>query len=201
MKDQFVVGLVGRMRAGKTTAATALVQRMGFVEKFFAEPLKSATMLLFRMSRDQLYTQEGKETVDSRYGVTPRRVMQWLGQAVRDEFPGLWEMRLVESIKEDMIDRPIVVSDIRYDAEAEAVRSLGGVIIEIVRPESISLWQWMKRQLNASFRHKSERGIKQSLIDVRVINDGDIDDLNDTIVHIVKGLMKERKDAVQETTH
>lgn len=201
MSDRFVVGLVGRMRSGKTTAAAALVQRMGFVEKSFAEPLKSSVMMLFRMSREQLYTQEGKEAVDNRYGVTPRRVMQWFGQAVRDEFPGLWEMRLVESVREEQTDRPVVVSDIRYDAEAEAVRSLGGVIIEIVRPENLSLWEWLRRSLSASFRHKSERGIKRSLIDVRVINDSDITNLNDTILHVVRGLMKEKRDAVQETTH
>ncbi len=199
MSERLVIGLVGRMRSGKSTAADVLVSHLGFVEKYFAEPLKTTIAYLFRMSREQLYSQEGKEAGDDRYDASPRIVMQWFGQTVRNRFPGVWEMRLKEAVIEDRSGRPIVVSDIRYNAEAEAVRELGGIIIKIVRPEQTSLWEKTKQLFDRGRWHKSERGIRKDLVDIVIINDGTLSDLKKTVISTVKQIVEERTNgAVQE---
>lgn len=206
MSDRLIIGLVGKMRAGKTTAAEVLVSHLGFVEKYFAEPLKTVVAQLFRMSREQLYTQKGKETWDDRYDSSPRIVMQWFGQVVRDRFPGVWEMRLKEAVLEDRTGRPIVVSDIRYDAEAEAVRELGGIIIQIVRPEKLGLWQRVSQLFDRRRWHKSERGIRKDLVDIVIINDGTLSDLKRTVISTVKSIAQQKTEershvAVQEVVN
>lgn len=198
MSERLVIGLVGRMKSGKSTAADVLVSHLGFVEKYFAEPLKTTIAYLFRMSREQLYSQEGKEKWDERYDASPRIVMQWFGQTVRDRFPGVWEMRLKEAVLEDRTGRPIVVSDIRYDAEAEAVRELGGTVIKIVRPEQLTLGQKIKQLFDRRRWHKSERGIRKDLVDIVIVNDGTLSDLKRTVISTVKQITEEKTNAVQE---
>lgn len=201
MSERLIIGLVGRMRSGKSTAAEVLVSHLGFVEKYFAEPLKTTVAYLFRMSREQLYSQKGKEEWDDRYDASPRVVMQWFGQAVRDRFPGVWEMRLKEAVLEDRSGRPIVVSDIRYDAEAEAVRELGGIIIKIVRPEQLTLWQRVGQLFDRRRWHKSERGVRKDLVDIVIVNDGTLSDLKTTTILTIKQIIEEKTNAVQEVVN
>jgi len=57
----------------------------------------------------------------------------------------------------------MVVSDVRFDNEAEAIRDLGGVVICVERGAAQPI-----------LYHKSEGGVTASLIDTTVTNDGSI---------------------------
>lgn len=201
MRNRTVIGIVGRMKSGKSTAAAALVSRLGFVEVCFAKPLKDTVQFLFKMTRAQLYNQEQKALIDPRYGLTPREIMQWFGQAVRDKCPGLWEMRMAEEVLSHPIDRPVVVSDVRYDAEAEAIKELGGIVIQIIRPESLTMWQRIVRLFDRSAWHKSERGIKKQLVDMVILNDGTEDQLRSTVLTAATDIIRRNNDQNQKVTH
>lgn len=68
-----------------------------------------------------------------------------------------------------------VFTDVRFNNEAQAIREVFGIVIEVVRPNSVSVPV-----------HVSENGISQSLINHQVINDGTISDLEEKILRIIK---------------
>lgn len=192
--NKVIIGLTGKARAGKSTAAEQLVSRMGFEEHAFAEKLKRILMNLLNLTEYQVYDQEGKLEIDPRYGKTPRHLMQWFGQVVRDELPDAWEQALGREIAKLNHNRPIVISDIRYAGEAEMVRALGGKIIQIVRPDPpMPLLQKLKRLFDRTRWHKSERGIPRELVDMIIINDGSLQQFQEAAVAAAWELFEERK--------
>jgi hypothetical protein len=132
-----IVGLSGYAGAGKSTAATELVA-MGYQRRKFAAPLKNMMRALLlaqgadAAERERMIEGDLKE-VPTVYlnGQTPRYAMQTLGTD--------WGRALIsESLWADAAVRDVtghaVFDDVRFDNEAEAIRSRGGVIIEIRRP-------------------------------------------------------------------
>lgn len=151
-----VVALTGRAGSGKSTAAAYLEERHGFVRTRFAGPLKAMLRTLYEaaqvLTRDEIERRiEGdlKEVPDPLLrGKTPRQAMQFLGTEWGRDLIGtdfwteLWKSRLANGIN-------YVVEDCRFPNEAEAVRSVGGVIIEIECP-------WAGSATGAA--HASENG-------------------------------------------
>lgn len=84
--------MLGRCGSGKTTASNYLVERYGAAKFTFAQPLKELAMHLFEFTREQVYGDAlAKETIDPRYGVTPRVFMQRLGAGAREYIdPNIW---------------------------------------------------------------------------------------------------------------
>lgn len=69
----------------------------------------------------------------------------------------------------------LCITDERYPNEAQRVRAVGGVTVELVRPGT------------ASDGHASEIPLPRDLVDYQIINDGTLADLE----HKVAGLLKE----------
>jgi hypothetical protein len=57
-----------------------------------------------------------------------------------------------------------VISDVRFDNEAAAIRATGGVVWRVVRPDVGCLDA-------STAQHSSERGISPELIDAQIVND------------------------------
>jgi hypothetical protein len=130
------------MRSGKSTVAKHLVRKHGFTEISFAEPLKKSAATMFGLSQDQLYG-EKKDVMDARWGVTPRRIMQYLGtdvmqfHAPRRLFAEgaclgrcFWAERLLRELEDKDKDkegrqgqvRRFVISDLRFPHEFALLR-------------------------------------------------------------------------------
>lgn len=69
-----------------------------------------------------------------------------------------------------------VISDVRFDNEALAIRKFGGRIWRIVRPD--------RAIDSAASAHVSEAGVSDELIDVTVCNDSDLADLREQVACI-----------------
>lgn len=132
-----IIGLSGYAGAGKSTAAAELV-RMGYQRRKFAAPLKNMMRSLLTDQgvdvdvRERMIEGDLKE-VPTAYlnGQTPRWAMQTLGTD--------WGRALIsESLWADAAMRDVtghaVFDDCRFQNEFDAIRSRGGVIIEIRRP-------------------------------------------------------------------
>jgi hypothetical protein len=139
-----VVGFCGRAGAGKSTAAAALVEA-GFVRVKFAGALKvmmRAFYLAAGLSIDEIERRiEGdlKEEPDELLGGrTPRFAMQTIGTEWGREIvsPDLW-LRAWRGRVESVLRAGgrVVVDDLRFANEAEAVRRLGGRVVEITGRE------------------------------------------------------------------
>ena len=132
-----LIGLSGKAGSGKSTVANYLEDRHRYAQFAFANALKDTVGLAFGFSREQLYGSH-KEFVDRRWGVSPRWCLQWLGtEILRDRWPDIWFRHL----RRDILDylsingqRPVVVSDVRFRDEAQALKNMGAVLIRIERP-------------------------------------------------------------------
>lgn len=145
-------GLSGKAGAGKDTAARHL-GRQGFQSFAFADAIKDLLEIAFGFSRDQLYG-DLKEAPDPRFGRSPRELMQYLGTEVfRGIWPEIWIWHLKRGIRNywDNIGlRPVVVTDVRFQDEAAALRGMGAVLIRIERDKD------HRQEAGAANEHISE---------------------------------------------
>lgn len=163
-----IIGLIGNIGAGKSTCAEVLAKH-DFEIMAFADPLKQACISLFGFTQEQLYgSQECKATPDPRwFNVTPRQVMQFVGtDLLRNQLcqimPELGSDIFVHRMKVALTEHQgnVVVHDVRFQNEADMIKSLGGYLVKIVRP-------------NLSIdTHASEQVDTITGYDVTLINDG-----------------------------
>lgn len=134
-----IIGLGSTAQVGKDTAAAYLekkypgrVKRVGFADK-----LKQVCEILFGLSHDQLYGPVSvKEKVDPRYNLTPREIMQGVGQKMREIYPQIWVDSLflteIPEAEAQGFDC-FVISDVRYPNEGDKIHEQGGFVINITR--------------------------------------------------------------------
>ena len=144
-----LIGLAGKAGAGKDTVADYLWEKEEAIKIAFADALRAAACSIFGLGSCNFTDRDLKEAEVEYWGMSPRR---WFlsYSAVRDT-------------------DHVVVPDVRFDVEAEALRSLGGRIIHIVRP-GFGLG-------GDSAAHVSEAGIEPGDGDFYLLNDGTVHDL------------------------
>lgn len=128
MSQPVVVGLLGRAGSGKSTAAGHLERAFHARLHSFARPLKELAKELFQLSDEQVYgTQAQKETVDPRWGVTPRELLIRLGEGARKHIGDrVWaDGCLTEILTQHAQGGPLlhVVEDVRHINEAAMIKS------------------------------------------------------------------------------
>ncbi len=142
-----IISLLGKSKSGKDTSADYLVNNYGFIKKSFSDPLKKACQSLFLFSDEQLYgTQEEKETPDPRwFNCSARTALKFVGtDLLRDNLnrimPGLENDIFIhhfkiwfEEIKKNNPSVKIVIADNRFQNETDFIKSLGGIVVKLVR--------------------------------------------------------------------
>lgn len=187
-----LLGVTGLARSGKDHAADYLARHMGFYKYAFAEPLKTMLKSVFG---DHFH--EG-----DRSGICPetcksyRVMMQTLGtEWGREQMnPQVW-VNLVER-KWKEVQTPfampkeykgMVLSDVRFDSEAEWIERNSGVILQIVRPEHHTLVEKVKTAVGLP-GHQSEQGISQHFVTHTIVNDGSLFDFDMKLMALVSEL-------------
>lgn len=131
-----VVGLVGRMKAGKDTAGNRLVERWGYVRYAFADALKEMCgIVLDAMGIDR--TEIGWTGRDWTGPKTDlgRRMLQGVGHGARDTLdPRVW-VTVLDRAVQDRAPQYVVVTDVRYPNEARWVLENRGVLVRVERPD------------------------------------------------------------------
>lgn len=201
-----IIGFTGRKGAGKDTLAAAIKSELGqddldVITFQFAGPIKAFCRAVFGWS--EAHTDgELKETVDPRWGITPRRAMQTLGtEWGRGLHPNLW----VESMRDRVKAAPydvILITDVRFDNEAEMIREMGGVVVEVFRPRAVTHSGPVKRfclrvlswiGFARTDRHASEAGVHRHLIDYTADNSGTREQLEAQAPEILRFLAGVRR--------
>ena len=150
-----IIGISGPAQSGKSTLAgefRRLIEFRGlpFHEKPFAGPLKA---MLAAAGVD--ISEQAKNVVDTRFGVTPRVLMQTLGtdwgrKINRDCWLNVWQSQLPSN-------GWVLVPDVRFDNEADAIRSMGGLVVHIIRKQTAEMATVPAHQSEAGVvRHKSD---------------------------------------------
>lgn len=136
-----IIGLGRRKGAGKDTVASMIADILppGVVSiEHFATPLREAAEIMFGLTKEDMLAPERKEVPQERlYGFSPRQLLQKLGTDFgRDMVSNrLWIDNLAWRIqkKGTSADSVFVVPDVRFANEAQAIRDMGGFVIEIQR--------------------------------------------------------------------
>ena len=135
-----IIGIMGKIGAGKTTLGNILMSNHGFVEYSFAMPLKKIALVL-GFTQSQVYgTQAQKLEVNKQWGVSGREFMQTFGTevckgflpTVLPTFNDIW----VQQFKHYYANNKhvnIVIPDVRFQDEAQAIREIGGILVNIHR--------------------------------------------------------------------
>lgn len=135
-----LIGLSGKAGSGKSTAADYLTLWHGYHQFAFAGALKHVVQTVFPFTDSQMTC--GKEVVDPRCGRSPRWCLQHLGTAFREAWPEVWIWNLRREILDFLAlngQRPIVVTDVRFEDEAEALKKMGAVLVRIERSEGLRM--------------------------------------------------------------
>lgn len=165
-----LIGFGHRKRSGKDTAGTFLLVEHGYQRVAFADPLKQAAMTIFGFTEQQCYgTEQDKETVDPRWGFSPRYAMQKLGEEMRNIFGKEVWVKSAEAKAHQFMSKKlgVVITDVRYPNEAEMIRRNGGIVVRIDRPDLGPLTDM----------HPSETSMEGFEYDEVILNDGTIQDL------------------------
>lgn len=187
--SQLLIGLSGHARVGKDTVARYLAAHLTLISYAFADPLKQALAGMFHLNAAQLEGAE-KEQPLPWLGKSPRELMQLLGTEWGRDLvhPQLWlllaEQNLQLLAEHDQAMKGVVIRDVRFDNEADWVRSKGGVIFHISR-----------RGIRPANGHVSEYGVRHYPGDYVIDNDGTLPELYDQVDRAISHLMRSKRAA------
>lgn len=167
-----LIGLTGKSGCGKDVAASHLRNQYAFEHYRFAEPLKQGLCKMFGFSEDVWETDE-KDYVLPHVGVSPRVLAQTLGTEWGRETvdKDLW-VKLLQRRWNQLNEANVatfgplpslVVSDVRFDNEAQWIVKEGGTVIQIIRDVGRDVPD-----------HASEAGINYGYVDDVVPNNGSL---------------------------
>lgn len=156
-----LIALCGAAGAGKDTVADMLP----YPKLAFADLLYDEVALDFGVEVSMLKDRRNKETPQKWLGsLSPREALQLWGDYRRDVDPDYFvkamEARLCNESR-------YVITDVRFKNEADMVRSLGGLIIQVVRP-GVSA---------GHTGHASDTAGDEFYPDGIICNDGSLEDL------------------------
>lgn len=179
-----LIGLIGKKQVGKDTFGQIVTEHYGFQKRAFADPIKECCQLLFQLREEQLHDPVLKETIVPQWNETPRQMMQRIGTDLfRNHYDPQFWIKVFQSWYEEQrrqsMHTSIVCTDIRFQNEAECIRSLGGILIRIQRP------------LNTQDDlHESEQlCISTELMDYEIINDSTLESFQNKIHELLPTIL------------
>ncbi len=166
------IGMIGKMRSGKDTAAAHLIDTKKFGQFAFGTGIKRVVQTIY-------------PNLDTR--LKPRKVYQDVGQKLREIDPMIWINLLELDVKrwtrsKVIFDETpnIVITDIRQMNEVEYLKAQGYVFIKVECDEAIRLQRiedsgddFTEEDLN----HETEVSIDTLPYDYLVTNNGTVEEL------------------------
>ena len=164
-----LIAFAGKKRSGKDTAASVLTRELGYTRVAFADAIRE-------------FLEDVNPIVDAGYGYRladlldwhgwdweqvkaypeVRGLMQRTGVSVRQFDPEFWVNAAFNNVEPHS---RIVVTDVRFPNEVDAILAKGGVVYRVVRPG-----------LESTDSHISETALDHRDLPV-LLNDGSVEDL------------------------
>lgn len=183
-----LIGLGHHATVGKDTVAEILVREHGYRRIGFADKLKEFALAInpdinpslvsnVRAGEGLLRTLVGRygwDEAKSRYPKV-RTYLQVLGVAARDTFgEDFWVDQVLGAARHEP---KLVISDVRFRSEAEAIKTLGGILVKVTRPGH-----------GAVNDHVSEHDLDDWTWDYVLNNDGTKEDLGFFVTRMIEKL-------------
>ena len=149
-----MIGMTGRRRSGKDTFAEVLRVEGGFGRFAFADALKEEVSRWLGINLREL--EQRKE--DFRASMISRGMF---GRRIKKSY---WIDKVASRIKNALLTRRFVISDVRFEDEAAWIREQGGLIVRMVR-----IWPNGSQAVRVGVDdHESETNADTILADVTV---------------------------------
>lgn len=177
-----LIGLNGNMGVGKSEAIKTLSEVAGreVVLVKFAQPLYDMQEFIYgRVS--SVFTRPDTFIKD-------RKLLQWLGTdwgretISKNVWVDIWKAEVNKNLAAGKL---VVCDDVRFDNEAEVIKSLNGKIVRIVSDranERIDTAAGIKN-------HASEAGIKHEFVDIILENNGTLEEYKNSLTYLYKKLL------------
>ncbi len=153
-----LIGVTGRARVGKDTFGQYLVEEYGFEQAYFAKALKDMLTALG-------FAEKNYQTTEEKEAVIPdlSRSYRYLAQTLGTEWgrnmvhPDIWLIMMERKWSKlralNGYFAKMVITDVRFENEANWVRNAGGVIVHVRS-------QLDRSGMGATARHVSEAGVQ-----------------------------------------
>lgn len=168
-----LIGLAGKARSGKDTVAKLLQKYNAINTISFAEPIRDALRGMIGLNDDHFHGSL-KEVSLGWIDKSPRQLMQTLGTQWGRELvdQDIWLKLAKRNIEAShRLGIHVVITDVRFDNEAEFIRDNGGIVWHISRGDA--------PQVNT---HASEAGVTQAPGDLYVDNNGTLEELESLVL-------------------
>lgn len=166
---QPIIGITGKAGSGKDTLAAHLELNYGYKRLAFADPIRRGLMAMLNIKAHD-FEHPRKEQSLYAIGKSPRQLMQTLGTewGRNQVHPDLWLILAQETIELSLLAGVrVVVTDVRFENEAQLVRDMGGAV-----------WHMTRQSAGTPHEHASEAGVAfKAGKDVLVRNDGTVCDM------------------------
>lgn len=177
-----IVGLSGYAGVGKTEVARYLSAAHNYTPIKFAGPLKSMLRAI-GLTEDEIEGNRKDRPCVTLGMRTPREAMQLLGtEWGRDNFgPNFW-VNIAMDRTFDVIDQggAVVIDDVRFESEVSAIKTNGGVVLNVTRPG-----------VGPVNGHSSDN--QEIDFDAKIVNGGSRVDLCEAVDFTLEMLMAKRK--------
>lgn len=190
---RLLIGITGKPGAGKDTVYDLLCSLYTVarpVRLKFADELVAHVSRAFNVS-SSLFTNRISKDLPSEelFGRAPRQVLQAYGTDFARKLikESIWVDYVRQAVYESDGINPVVITDVRFNNEAEMIRAEGGEIWRILRPDNPF----------SCGDHEAELGIKDSLVDKEIMNDGSLSVLRVEIDRLRHDLHKRYDDAIE----
>jgi hypothetical protein len=163
-----IIGLTGYAQSGKDTLAGMLIGLHKYNNRAFADPIRKLLYEMNPLVKDEYRV---KGVVDA-YGWDKakvefpelRNLLQTLGVAARTIFND--QFWISQGLSGLSVGDKIVITDVRFPNEADAIKVLGGQI-----------WRVKRLGIGAVNDHVSETAMDGYKVDQIFVNNGSVDDL------------------------
>lgn len=178
-----VIGFSGGYGVGKSAAIDLFASTFNLDEPGRLSLIKFAAPL-YQMQEDiyRRIVQVYKRPPDFK---KDRKLLQWLGTdwgrdtISKTIWVDLWKADAEFALR---MGSTVVCDDCRFDNEAETIKSLGGLVVKITRPNAAAHAQGGTGIAN----HSSEAGVSPHLIDYVIANDGTLKEFEDSLCRLYK---------------
>ena len=174
------IALSGLKRSGKDTIGSYLIQNYSCKRFAFADEVKRLARELF----PEEFVQNDK----------PVDLLQWLGNTMRQRNPDVWINRLATMIQLTKDPVPnLVVTDVRYPNEVQALKNLGFTIVKVQVPVEVSIERSKATEVNFTeelLLHESEQLAQsnEQYYDYIIENTGTLEELYSKVEEMVEVL-------------
>lgn len=175
MEGNNIILLSGYIKSGKDTVADYISYKYSYKKYSIADELKKQVMIKYNLSRDDVYTQEGKERIYNGF-LTHRDLLIQEGALQRELNLNVWIDKVATNILTNTGNS--VIADFRFPHEVEYIKKKfknhNITTIRISRPGIKPL------------DIQSEHHLDDYPFDYVIINDGTLQDLYEKIDFITK---------------